>query len=132
MTPTSRTLKYYRDAGYMVGVVERFNSHTKTRHDLFGFIDLVAVRNGRTVGIQATSTGTVSSRIAKIRDERHDEALQWLMAGNEIVVIGWKKYKKAIDRKYWRETITQIEMHDSNPSKGEYYNVGRSNCLKPI
>lgn len=55
-------------AGWTVGTTERRLPRGRTTVDLFGCIDLVAVRVGSSgvAGIQATSPSNVSSRCAKI------------------------------------------------------------------
>lgn len=69
-TPTARTLKYLREGlGMTAEVVERFNSFTKTRKDLYGFVDIVAVAEDRGIWfVQATSTDNMAARVHKIRD----------------------------------------------------------------
>ena len=46
MTPTQRSLAALRDLGYLVEVVEKWNSFTRTRKDLWGWADLLAVERG--------------------------------------------------------------------------------------
>ena len=90
-SPTSRSKKMLEDEGYIVGIVEKFNSFTKTRHDLFGFADLIAVKPGSPILLlQVTTTGT-SSRVQKILET--DTAPICLEAGIEIEVHGWRKLK---------------------------------------
>ena len=114
MLPTQRTLQYLRDQGHSAGVVERYNSHSRTRHDLFGFIDIVAIVDGQIVGIQCTSTANISSRCTKIKTECATEAILWLHAGGLIEVWGWKNYKKSLpdDRRKWRETVKCLTLGD--------------------
>lgn len=50
MTPTARTLKYLRKANHEAGGVEKWNPHSKTRHDLFGVFDIVAITDDAVVG----------------------------------------------------------------------------------
>lgn len=68
----------------------------RRRIDLFGFIDLVAL-DGKPglLGIQATSTGNAPSRVTKILDDCTEAAIDWLAAGNRIVVWGFalRRYK---------------------------------------
>lgn len=91
MSPTQRSLKLLRERGYTAGIVEKWNPHARRRFDLFGILDLVAVGNGETIGVQTTSGSNVSSRVAKIQDS---EALAELRAaGWTIVVHGWRKLK---------------------------------------
>ena len=92
LSPTQLTLRKWRNAGYMSAVVEKWNPHAKIRQDLFGCIDVVAVGNGETVGIQSTSDGNVSARVKKI--ENMPETVATLRDANwRIVVEGWKKKK---------------------------------------
>ena len=111
MTPTQRTLGLYRQHGFMTGVVERrlpMPGSFGVLVDLFGFIDLIAVRAGRIIGVQATSVPNVSARAKKILNNRSEESKTWLGAGAEIHVIGWKKYVKPVDRKWWRYRLLRI------------------------
>lgn len=110
-TPTSRTLELLRDEGYLAQVVEQWIPHSRTRRDLFGFIDIVAISEDQgTIGVQATSTGNINARIAKIL--ALPESQVWLRSGNKILVIGWKKYAKAVDRKFYRPTLRQLTLED--------------------
>ncbi len=102
-SPTSRTLQLFKKDNWLIEVTEKFNCFTKQRKDLFGFIDLIAIRSGLTVGIQATSTPNMSARIKKIKGECFQAALKWLQAGNVIIVIGWSKKKNR-----WVEKIVEI------------------------
>lgn len=94
MSPTQRTLKHFRDLGYMVQVVEKYNAHSRKRHDLFGFGDVLAIGEGRTVMVQVTSGSNVAARMTKIKGECREQAMLWLQAGNEIEVHGWRKLAK--------------------------------------
>lgn len=113
-TPTSRTLKLLRDEGKTAEVSERWNSFTRQRKDLFGFIDIVALdtENKTTWGIQCTSTGNVKARINKICNECKITATAWLNAGNKIEVIGWSKKGKKGARKLWQVTRKIITIED--------------------
>ena len=88
--PTQRSLELLRKQGYLVGVVERWNQHAGIRQDLFGFVDLVAVRErGETLAVQACSRSNVAARVHKIADHPNVAALR--KAGWRIVVHGWAK-----------------------------------------
>ncbi|MFZ9649512.1 MAG: hypothetical protein ACO29C_05430, partial [Fluviibacter sp.] len=65
MTPTQRSLAYLRDEGYLVAIVEHWNPFARIRQDLFGFIDLLAIRRDETLAVQVTASG-VSARVKKI------------------------------------------------------------------
>ena len=67
LTPTQRTLAYLREEGYLCAIVEKWNPHVKIRQDLFGFIDILAIKKGETLAVQCTSTG-VAARVKKIQE----------------------------------------------------------------
>lgn len=91
MNLSLRTQHKWRDEGYMTANVEKYNGFTKTRHDLFGCIDILAIGNGETVAIQTTSKGNMTSRIKKIEDS---EALPRMLESKwRVVVEGWYKQK---------------------------------------
>lgn len=107
VSPTQRALAECKRRGYEAQVVERFNSFTKRRHDLFGCIDIVAVTPapppaptmvdeegpfslgppGRIIGIQVTSGTNHAARIAKIKAEPRMAA--WAKAGGLLWVWSW-------------------------------------------
>lgn len=89
MTPTERTLKKLRADGWLPAVVEKWNSHVRIRQDLYGFIDVLAVREGETLAVQACSGGDVSTRVRKIADHDNVDAVR--KAGWRIEVWGWRK-----------------------------------------
>lgn len=90
-SPTERTKKLYEQRGYRVEIVERWNAFAKIRQDLFGIIDLLAIRKGEIIGLQATSLSNVAARIKKIAEH---ESTPWVReAGIRIIVIGWGKGK---------------------------------------
>lgn len=81
----------------MVAVVEKWNPHAKIRQDLFGILDLVAVKPGETLGVQTTTLGNVSSRVDKITQS---EATPILRDANwSIEVHGWRKLKTGWEAK---------------------------------
>ena len=88
-SPTQRSLKYMRDQGYYAEVVERFNSFTKRRHDLCGFIDILCLGDGEVIGVQTTSYSHISDRKKKIQE--HENFQTVLKSGIRIVVHGWHK-----------------------------------------
>ena len=91
MTPTQRSLKLLRDDGWTAEVVERWNPHARIRHDLFGVVDILAIRDGETLAVQTTSGSCVSARIKKIADSPHIGAIR--KAGWSFHVHGWRKVK---------------------------------------
>jgi hypothetical protein len=88
---TRMSLEYLRALGYTVDVVERWTPSgaggPQIKRDLFGILDLVAVRGHETVGVQTTSKTNAAARARKIVESEHIGAL-WA-AGWHIVVHGW-------------------------------------------
>lgn len=91
MTPTQRTLEVLREEGYTCAIVERWNPHARIRQDLFGFIDILAIKRDETLAVQCTSTG-VASRIKKIMESDYLPKVR--EAGWKIQVWGWRKNSK--------------------------------------
>ena len=77
-----------RDLGYLVEVVEKWNSFTRTRKDLWGWADLLAIKRGEVLAVQVTAAD-VSKRIKKIQDS--DTVALVRDAGIRIEVHGWTK-----------------------------------------
>ena len=91
MTPTQRSLKALREAGWIVDVCERFIPGAGVRRDLFNVADLCAIRQGeKPLLVQVTSTG-VAERVRKI--QAHPQ-LDTLCSCFTIEVHGWRKSAK--------------------------------------
>ena len=91
MSPTQRSLKYLRDQGYTVAIVEHYNCFTKRRHDLFGFADLLAIRENEVMLVQVTSGTNVSARVKKIAESEHIDMVR--KSGMSVFVHGWRRLK---------------------------------------
>lgn len=100
-SPTQRSLKHMRDAGYLCAIVEKWNMHAKIRQDLYGFIDVLAIKGDDIVGVQACIGGDVSTRIKKIID--HENYPQ-VIAAMRIQVHGWRKNAAG------RWTLREVEL----------------------
>ena len=119
MTPTARTLKMLRKQGYECGVVERYNSFTKQRHDLYGCIDLIAVGNGRIIGVQACAGASHAARRSKALAEPRLKT--WLESGGQFAVISWAKRGGRGERKLWTarvEYVTRGDIENSETKAG--------------
>ena len=86
-SPTERTLKWLRDDGYLAEVVERWVPGANVHKDLYGFIDIIAIKGNVTVAIQATSSSNVAPRVRKVIASPHLAAVR--MAGWSVWVLGW-------------------------------------------
>jgi hypothetical protein len=103
MSPTKRTLKYLRQQGcQLVAVTERWNPYANVRQDLFGIIDVLAIKDDKVIAVQTTSTG-VAARIQKMADAefKNPETKQTCLvlpalfcAGIKVYVHGWRKNSK--------------------------------------
>lgn len=90
-SPTQRSLKLMRDQGYLCAVVEHWNVFARIRQDLYGFVDVLCIKDGKTVAVQTTSYSNMSARIKKIKELESYPIVR--SAGWEIAVHGWKKDK---------------------------------------
>ena len=88
-SPTQRSLEYLREQGYHPEVVEKYNSFTKRKNDLWGFADILAIKRDEVLAVQTTSGANVASRIKKIMAS--DLLPKVREAGVRIVVHGWTK-----------------------------------------
>lgn len=91
VSPTENTLKELRKRGYRAAVVERWNPHARIRHDLFGFVDVLAVGPDGTIAVQATSYSNISARVRKITEECLEALTDVREAGWTVEVWGWRK-----------------------------------------
>lgn len=94
-SPTQRSLKALRDEGYVAFVTEYWDAHAFKRKDLFGFGDILALKENEVTVVQTTSLSNISSRIKKITEHPNVAAVR--KAGIRILVHGWGK--KRIDGK---------------------------------
>lgn len=91
MSPTQRSLKALRADGWYCEIVEHWNHFTKRRHDLFGFVDILCLKEGtRPLLVQVTSTG-VSARVQKVAAS---PLLPLVRLSFDIEVHGWRKNSK--------------------------------------
>lgn len=89
MTPTQLSKRKLESEGYTVAIVEHWNPWAKIRQDLFGFIDLLALKAGETLAVQTTSYSNVSARVNKIADHENIDVVR--EAGWKVVAHGWHK-----------------------------------------
>lgn len=90
---TSRTLNYIREQGWEADKVEQFNAYAGKfgqRKDFLGIIDIIALGEGRIIGIQSCGQA-FAEHDRKILDE--PRALRWIECGGRLMLIGWRKVK---------------------------------------
>ena len=90
-SPTQRSLAHLREQGYHCEIVEKWNSFTKQRKDLWGWCDILAIRKNEVLAVQVTASA-VSNRIHKIMAS--DTLSLVRDAGIRIEVHGWRKSAK--------------------------------------
>lgn len=88
-SPTQRSLAELRKRDYLAEVTERWIPGANIRRDLFGFIDILAIRDDEVLGVQATSGDNVAARVTKIAEHVNVGAVR--KAGIRIEVWGWRK-----------------------------------------
>lgn len=88
-SPTQLSLDFMRKKCYICDVVERWIPGANIRKDLFGFIDILCIKEHECVGIQTTSYSHVSERVKKISYHENIGAVR--LAGMAIWVHGWRK-----------------------------------------
>jgi hypothetical protein len=89
-SPTARTLQLLRREGYLAAVAEKWNPHSRTRSDLFGFADVLGIKAGAPVlAVQATSAGNHAARVRKT--QALPQLRTWLEAGCAFEVWSWRK-----------------------------------------
>ena len=90
---TELTLRYLRERGWRCQVVEKFQFHSKRRVDLFGIIDIVAIKEGRIAGVQSTGYNGRRPHLLKIMETNQSDLKDWLDSSAEFYLICWKKQK---------------------------------------
>lgn len=115
MTPTQRSMAYFRDMGMLCGVVERWIPNSKHpgggfRKDFLGCIDMIYLSKvDGIVAVQSCGQDYAAHR-RKILEERKEELDAWLEAGGKFVLIGWRKVKAVKGGKalVWKPRIEEI------------------------
>ena len=112
MSPTERTLRWLRKQGFVADVVERRLPHAFITKDLFGCIDIVALKEGwkGAYGLQVTSASHLQERIRKILAE--PRAKLWVEAGNHLWIVGWAKQGAVGKRKLWTPHVVVLAATD--------------------
>lgn len=97
MSPTRRTLKQLRGDGWDCAIVEKWNYHARVRQDLFGLLDILAIRGGQTLGVQCTTLSNLGPRIQKFSESAMTGKLR--DAGWRLEAWGWRKLKSGWEAK---------------------------------
>lgn len=92
LSPTQRSKAHLEALGYQVAITEHWNPWARRRVDLWGFVDLLAIKPNETLAVQTTSATNVSARVKKIAE--HENVGFVRDAGWRILVHGWGKNSK--------------------------------------
>lgn len=88
---TQRSLAWLRQNGYLPTVVEHYNPYARRKFDLYGFADIVALKEGLTglLAVQTTTGAHLQERVRKA--EALSSYKLWLACGNRVQFHGWRK-----------------------------------------
>ena len=99
-SPSEKSLRLLREFDYRAFVVEayqhplaaKFSGGWAKKKDLLGLGDILALKAGETLMVNATSNDNVSHHVVKYMDNRgtRDALTAWLGAGNPFVIHGWR------------------------------------------
>ena len=101
-SPTQLSLKLLRDQGYTVAIVEHWNAFARIRQDLFGFIDILALKGKEVLAVQTTTASNMSARVIKISNNEYVGAVR--DAGWTIHVHGWHQD----DKRKWHCKVKDV------------------------
>lgn len=107
-SPTQHTLGFLRKNGWIPWITEVWNPHSKTRRDLYGALDLVAVRDGGrgVLGVQCSSLSGIAGRFKKLNENVIDKGpamIYWMRSGNPFLLVGWYQTPQGQMRARWIE-----------------------------
>lgn len=109
VSATQKSLKKLRDEGYLCEIVEHTIPYCFIKKDLFGFVDILAIKGNEVLAVQTTAGYNGNARVKKIKTHKNYpkiKKLNW-----KIIVHDWRqlqcKYKNGNPKKYWdcKETI---------------------------
>ena len=101
-SPTQLSLKKLRDEGWFCWITEHWNSFSRTRQDLWGFVDIIALKPGQILGVQTTTATNMSARINKIAE--HENVGKVREANVMIHVHGWHQD----DKRKWHCKVKDV------------------------
>lgn len=108
-SPIQRSLKIMRARGYLAESVERFIPGANIRRDLFGFGDILAIRDNEIATVQSTDGSHLAARVRKIAV--HANFPQVCRARIRVLVHGWRRDASR------RWTLREIDMTTTKPQR---------------
>ena len=119
-SPTQRSLRRLRADGWLVELVEKWNGFARKRQDLFGFVDVLAIKGDTVLAVQVTTADHLSHRAAKIKATQ--AAAVWLESPNrKIIVHGWRR--PSGKRRTW--TLREVELSSGGLAAASGVHAGK-------
>lgn len=111
-----RTKAKLKKEGWVSAKVEFWNAFAKPfgkRMDLFGIIDVLAIRPGTTLGVQCCGgSGDASAHIKKALGE--PRLWDWLGADNRFEIWAWRKIGPRGKAKRWQVRVIVFKLRPDN------------------
>jgi hypothetical protein len=89
ISPTQRSLKLLRELGWTCAITEHWNPFAFIRQDLFGFVDILAIKDKMMLAVQTTTNENATAREKKIIANENYKVLK--STGCQIEIHGWHK-----------------------------------------
>lgn len=110
-SPTKRSLDDLKKLGIAAQVVEKWNSFARRRIDLFGVIDIVAMKPGIGIlGVQACAGSSHAARRTKALAE--PKLRTWLESGARFEIWSYAKQGDRGKAKRWTLRRQEITLQD--------------------
>ena len=129
ISPTQRTLALLRRCQYRAAVVEKIIPRVFIRKDLYGIIDILAMKPGQPIlAIQACITDDLNKRMDKTPEIVHE----WLSTGNQFEFWGWSKRGERGKRKLW--ALTRVVPNGADPIRQVHHAevISKAKVLPPL
>ena len=88
-SPTQLSIKKLKEEGYLVAITEKWNHFCKIRQDMWGFCDILAIRENEVLAVQTTSASNMSARANKIADSENVGMVHIIQRMKPSVYYGW-------------------------------------------
>jgi hypothetical protein len=97
------TNKLLIDQGWLPDKTERVIPGTHIKKDLYGFIDLIAIKGTAIIAVQVTSWDNMGERKKKIFESENLQRV--LVTKMNVLVLGWRKKPGT---RFWEYKVYQI------------------------
>jgi len=86
-SPLQRSKAQLEAEGWLVAIVEHWNSFARVRQDLWGWADLLCLKGDQVIAVQVCCRGDVAKRARKIGESSTIDRVR--QAGIGVRVHGW-------------------------------------------